>query len=938
MREDFSVKNFLMLLALLLSLALTVFPTSSWVYQDETPYDNKFEKFGPRADRLLINLYSGMNAVFDQIANGTVDLAQPELDQGWYDLFRSNEINPSTGLPYNETINVIDCGAGYDFLMLDINNNGNEFLGNPPDPAYPNPVYPNPCSVVSFRQAIAHLVDRTVFDSFLLPICVPLPPSVWPYPQANPYPYDPAAAEALLDADGFPVNPATGWRYWDRNGNSQQDPGEELELKFIIRSDHQPRRQFGEWLASQLQLVKIKVNTIYATMSDAWLILSNKDYHLYTGTYCADSIYFLYIFHSNNYWHPGFCLNYNGIMDEEYDYYVECMIRAPTWEQAVEYASLAIEVFLNKSFKVPLWGFLIAKAMNRVYTGGNQWKPVIPDDGENSYRGKRWQGVVSKLGHCIDNFFTFLNMHPTGYEYGDCRHMTIRYGVPFTTLRSLNPVYASWPSGWRVLDLIYDRLIRRNPYNLTEWIPWMVKNYTVGTYEHPIYGECTKITFTLRTDIYWSDGTPLTVADVKYVLVEMDDDICTRGDLPPPWWINNVESILSFGILDPYTFEILYDSTSIFFLDSIAKQPILPKHVWKQIICGDDGIPGTPDDPPPEFVSGFAPDPNLIGSGPWRFKEYVENSHVELVANKPCSIVQTNLPGSEPIHSPFGYFRYYPLYEDIHITSPPDYEYRHKLPLNLTAEFTITMKNMIMEHEIFENASSVDLADPLGSNWHKTWPTPCLTIGLSVWMDNGDELLSPGDIIALGPPLEWDYWYYVTEMWSTPSDPPSTWFMEVVRIIIAEKTLIIDQIQISEPKTVYLKPCIPHEQLSINGFKADLHFMKLQGHMLEPEYDTWHLRCIWVNYTFPFWVTIREDIAGSTLYDDLGYSGYPYKDQLPSPDIKVDIIDVALAAAAFGSYPGHERWCPVCDITGDYYIDIMDISAIAKQFGWIGDP
>ncbi len=928
----------LLVVVLTASMALTIVPTFQWVYQDGTTADTKFENFGPRSDRLLIKLYPGNDAVFDQIANGSIDIAQPGLDSYWYDLFTSNRINPYTGLPYNETINVIGCGAGYGFYMLDINNNGNESLGNPPDPNYPNPIYPNPCSVISFRQAIAHLVDRNLFNNFLIPIYVPLPPSVWPNQGENPYPYDPARAEDLLDADGFPVNPVTGWRYWDRNSNGQEDPDEYLELKFFIRSDHPIRYQFGQWLASQLELVRIRVNSIYGGIQQAYLqVFLEKDYHLYIGGYTADSIYFLYTFHSSNYWHPGSCYNHNGIMDSEYDYYVEQMKIAPSWEQAIYYAFLAIEVFQNKSFKVPLWGTMINKAMNRVYTGGNQWTPV-PGDGENPYRGKPWQGVVSQPGHCIDNFFTFLNMHPTDYEYGDCENMTIRYGLPFQGLDSLNPVYASWPSSWLVLDLIYDRLIRRNPYNLT-WIPWMVKNYTVGTYGHPIYGECTKITFTLRTDIYWSDGTPLTVADIEYTFVEMKKDIAIRGDLSPPWWISNVENILSFSILDPYNFEILYDSKSIFFIESIAKQPILPKHVWKPIICGPDSVPGTPDDPPPEFVSGFAPDPDLIGSGPWRLVEYVNSSHILLAANKRSSTIQTNLPGSQPIHSPFGYFRYYPLNENIHITSP-GYEYRHKLPLNFTAEFIVTMKNMIMEHEIFENVSSVNLGSPVGSFWHKTWPTSSPSLECSSWMDDGDGQLSPDDIILLTPIVQPDtilYWYYIEDMWlDTTTDPP-TWHIQAIRTIIAEKTLTIDDLATST-ETVHLKPYTPHEQSYIGGFKAGLHFMKLSGHMLEPEPDTWRLRCILVNYTFPFWVTIKEDICGSTLYDDLGYPDYPYKPQLQSPDIKINIFDVAKAASAFGSYPGHPRWNPICDIDGDYMIDIVDIANIAAKFGWEGDP
>jgi hypothetical protein len=56
-------------------------------------------------------------------------------------------------------------------------------------------------------------------------------------------------------------------------------------------------------------------------------------------------------------------------------------------------------------------------------------------------------------------------------------------------------------------------------------------------------------------------------------------------------------------------------------------------------------------------------------------------------------------------------------------------------------------------------------------------------------------------------------------------------------------------------------------------------------------------------------------------------------------DGKVDMRDIAIAAKAFGSYPGHERWNPDADITGQKYltpddmIDMRDIANIARHFG-----
>ena len=48
---------------------------------------------------------------------------------------------------------------------------------------------------------------------------------------------------------------------------------------------------------------------------------------------------------------------------------------------------------------------------------------------------------------------------------------------------------------------------------------------------------------------------------------------------------------------------------------------------------------------------------------------------------------------------------------------------------------------------------------------------------------------------------------------------------------------------------------------------------------------------------------------------------------------KVDILDIATAAKAYGSYPGHPRWNPKADLDGNNKIDIIDIAKVAKDYG-----
>jgi len=50
-------------------------------------------------------------------------------------------------------------------------------------------------------------------------------------------------------------------------------------------------------------------------------------------------------------------------------------------------------------------------------------------------------------------------------------------------------------------------------------------------------------------------------------------------------------------------------------------------------------------------------------------------------------------------------------------------------------------------------------------------------------------------------------------------------------------------------------------------------------------------------------------------------------------DGKVDITDLAMVSAAFGSYPGHPRWNPAADINRDNRVDIQDVAKVSANFG-----
>lgn len=132
-------------------------------------------------------------------------------------------------------------------------------------------------------------------------------------------------------------------------------------------------------------------------------------------------------------------------------------------------------------------------------------------------------------------------------------------------------------------------------------------------------GNNTKLIFNLHENIYWHDGVKLTSEDVKFTIEYIQSfwDALMWGRGLPDFY-RNVAGIDHVEAPDPYTVIVYMSFPGIWSLCDVGNVPILPKHIWVNIT-----------DP-----WGFQPDPQLVGSGPFKFSEYVNGSHVLLVANR----------------------------------------------------------------------------------------------------------------------------------------------------------------------------------------------------------------------------------------------------------------------------------------------------------------
>ena len=687
----------------LLSIAMLFLasaPSFAWVYPDCTE-DLKFERFGPRVDRVVIRMYATEAIAFTNFENGQFDMTDWAATRYFLDRWSAP--------PYNETIKIIPYpypGSERGYYILDMNNYPEPLLID----SSPNPAYPVPTSVSSFRHAIAHCINRPVIVAnntlgLSIPMYTLICPymSYWKHPEIRPgglledltHPYNVTLAAEILTADHFIYNASEyAYRFWDGKPGSGQpqdgnyQAGEEFKLIFYGRVDHAWRRDIAVALATLILIpapICIDVDLRLFDATTCWQkVMVEKEFHMYTAGWIfvgpePDHLYDLY--HPDMYWHPGDPPNYgysgyNCPAFNEHAYNVKFPGKRSLAEIRVECLEAQKEFATPCAIcSVPMISTAAPKCFARAYTGGNGGVPI--GDGEDKYRGLMWKDIVNELGFGENSYWSILNAHPAGYETGDCQNMTLRYGFKVSSLRKLNIIYSSWYWDGQVLGLIYDTLMMRDPNTQADLIPWLAKKIETFCWFDPEDGmkQKTGVRVTLRPGIKWSDGTPLTAEDVKFTFMDVPYYLNKRG-FPEPWWSSYVwPTAKSVYVVDPCNVVILYnyDAPAWAKIWVGIAVPIMPKHKWETIVKTGDPTPALPPN---------LPDPTLTGTGPFKRDPaadwYNPPSWIKLVKN-------TN------------FFHYCPIDVDPQIDEPQKYKGLQVFPPCTPADelkFTLQIQNM----------------------------------------------------------------------------------------------------------------------------------------------------------------------------------------------------------------------------------------------------
>jgi ABC-type transport system substrate-binding protein len=598
--------------ALLLTVLIAMFATMVSSVFAIVPGD--YDLFGPRAQRVRFNFYAGPAPEFTALENHDIDMTDWSIS--------ADEVS-KWSVPAYDYIDIVSYGGEAGIFCLDVNEN--ETM---PDGSH-NPLGDRtlvPLTIdtpglpltgwsgnlrrgYALKLAIYCLVDRPNFVTTVLQglgeaVFTWMPGFYGAYQlgsaesmgagySVQKHPYSQAAAIEILDETGFVDTDADTLR---------NDPvtGANLDLKFYIRFQHTPgRKELGDILVTELTNVDIGYTRFDVDGTGAFAnVMVAKDFHLYTGGWnlgtTPDHLYAL--FHNDYYWDSGmFCLNYGHHDDPLHNLWSEQIYYAPDLATAAtaNWECQTIDEDPASLGPISVWSYASPKAYHKTVVGGLH----VGDD---------WTGIVNEPGFGVNSYYTFLYMHPDTVgrydQFGtDVTDGIIEYGIYVSAIPgALNPFYASWYTDYEVIQQCYDGLTVYDPLdptNLAAYKPWLATSWEVTTWDDAGTDK-TKVTFWLRKDIEWHDGTPFTAADVNFTV----SYAYTSGDVD---WYSAIADLHHWEIPDDYTIVFYEDVLSVWALNWLSGFPVVPKHIWEPIVAANT-------------TYGFSPDPSLIGTGPYQ--------------------------------------------------------------------------------------------------------------------------------------------------------------------------------------------------------------------------------------------------------------------------------------------------------------------------------
>jgi peptide/nickel transport system substrate-binding protein len=169
--------------------------------------------------------------------------------------------------------------------------------------------------------------------------------------------------------------------------------------------------------------------------------------------------------------------------------------------------------------------------------------------------------------------------------------------------KTLNPFVGEDEEDYSIWAINWDLLVNYSPKDLTP-VPGIAQSWDISD-------DKKTVTFHLVPDAKWSDGKPITSADVKYSL----EVLGSHGAL----FTSYTDNVTSIDTPDQHTVVIHTKRPDARVVGGLFIY-ILPKHIWGKV-------------PVKELTGSYQPDIPLVGSGPYIVTDFQPNRFLEMDRN-----------------------------------------------------------------------------------------------------------------------------------------------------------------------------------------------------------------------------------------------------------------------------------------------------------------
>jgi peptide/nickel transport system substrate-binding protein len=220
---------------------------------------------------------------------------------------------------------------------------------------------------------------------------------------------------------------------------------------------------------------------------------------------------------------------------------------------------------------------------------------------------------------------------------------------------TFNPIVTNDTSSQQVATFLFPTLVGIDPQT-TIFTPGAANSIAS---DWSVSEDGTVYTFTLRDDWAWSDGTPITSADVAYGFNAVASG---ATDSPLSYILDFVQSVEA---TDPQTVVVTFTSAACNNINNVAAVPVVPAHILEELTGGDFAALNT-------LEWNLAPD---VTAGPFKYGEFRPSEQVGLVADQnypdallgyvnPSGWVYKNIPDENVMLEQF-------LVGELAINTPP---------------------------------------------------------------------------------------------------------------------------------------------------------------------------------------------------------------------------------------------------------------------------